>query len=136
MCYCFIPEKKCNSPNKMWPEIIFQISCIVFCIVFTLLLMLNVIYFTLCHNSIIYLPLFDMQVWQEQSMRGVKFSASAENLACLFLFLSFTDCLSRHIFPQVSLGLPSISLRFFPFSSLHELCFKCSNNLLTDSCSS
>lgn len=46
---------------------------------------------------------------------------------------SFTDCLSRHIFPHVPLGLLSISLRFFSFTSLYELCFKCSNNVLTDS---
>lgn len=93
----------------MWHEIILQISCIDF----TLLLMLNVIYFTICHDSIIYLPLFYIQLWQEQSIRWVKLSASAENLACLFLFLSFTDSLSRHIFPQVPLRLFSISLSFF-----------------------
>lgn len=93
----------------MWHEIILQISCMVF----TLLLMLNVIYFTICHDSIIYLPLFYIQLWQEQPIRWVKLSASAENLTCLFLFLSVTDSLSRHIFPQVPLRLFSISLSFF-----------------------
>lgn len=95
----------------MWHEIILQISCMVF----TLLLMLNVIYFTICHDSIIYLPLFYIQLWQEQPIRWVKLSTSAENLACLFLFLSVTDSLSRHIFRQVPLRLFSISLSFFFF---------------------
>lgn len=131
-CYVFIPETKSNSCNKMWREIILQISCIDF----TLLLMLNVIYFTICHDSVIYLPLFYIQLWQEEPIRRVKLSASAENLARLFLFLSFTDSLSRHIFPQVPLRLFSISLSFFSFSSLRELCFNCSDNLWTDSCSS
>lgn len=29
-CYRSIPEKICNSPNKIWLEIILQISCIIF----------------------------------------------------------------------------------------------------------
>lgn len=87
-------------------------------------MMLNVIYFTICHDSIIYLPLFYVQLWQEQSIKWVKLPASAENLACLFLFLSVTDFLSRHIFPQVPLRLFYDLLKFlffFFFSSFHEL---------------
>lgn len=34
---------------------------------------------------------------------------------CASFCFSFTDCLSRHIFPHVPLGLLSISLRFFFF---------------------
>lgn len=64
-------------------------------------------------------------------------SASAENLACLFLFLSFTDSLSRHIFPQVSLRLFYNLLKFWGFFSLFfPWAFNCSDNLWTDSCSS
>lgn len=99
-------------------------------------MMLNVIYFTICHDSIIYLPLFYVQLWQEQSIKWVKLPASAENLACFFLFLSVTDFLSRHIFPQVPLRLfyDLLKFLFFFFFLFFPWAFNCSDNLWTDSC--
>lgn len=121
----------------MWPEILLQLCFIVF----TLLVIFKVIYFTLCHD-VIYLPLINIQVWQEEYMRGLKFSASAENLACLFLFLSFTDCLSRHLSsssPRASfnllkmffLSLPSMSF----VSSVPTICWLIPAVLKHSSCS-
>lgn len=64
-------------------------------------------------SSFRHLPLFYIQLWQEQAIQWVELSASIENIACLFLFLSLTDSLSRYIFPQVPFRSFSITVSFF-----------------------
>lgn len=109
--------KQCSGYLLSTPEVT--------CTDFTVLLMLNAVQFTTCHGSIVCLPPFHKELWQEQPVRWAQLSASAENLACRLLFLSFTDSLSRHSFPQVPLGLSSVSWRFFFLFSpwaLFQLC--------------
>lgn len=93
----------------MWHEIILQSSCTVF----TLLMMLNVIYFTICHDSIIYLPLFYIQLWQEQPIRWVV-SLCWESGLSLSIFVRYWFSLQTYLSsssPQAFFNL----LKFFFF---------------------
>lgn len=50
---------------------------------------------------------------RNRAYQWAQLSASIDSFACLFLFLSVDDFLSRYIFPQVPLRSFSISVKFF-----------------------